>query len=76
MFERDPPRLFGQTGKTLLFLTKAAEDFAAATVPGEVFRTFMSATTTVLERVRGTATGTVFRRCGCQDPPQTVWQRG
>ena len=52
--------------ETLLLLTKAAEDFARATVPGEVFRAFMSATMTALEKrgggVRGIATGTVFRR--------------
>ena len=51
---------------TLLFFTKAAEDFARATVPADVFRAFMTATMTALEKrdggVRGIATGSVFRR--------------
>ena len=52
--------------ETLLLLTKAAEDLARATVPVEVFRAFMTATMTALEKrdgvVCGFATGTVFRR--------------
>ena len=51
---------------TLLLLTAAAEDFARASVSGEVFRVFMLARMTALQKpdggVRGIATGTVFRR--------------
>ena len=53
------------TGRLCYSSTKAAEDFARAKVPGDVFRAFMSATMTLEKRgggVRGIATGTVFRR--------------
>ena len=52
--------------ETLLLLTAAAEDVARASVPPDVFRVFMLARMTALQKpdggVRGIATGTVFQR--------------
>ena len=52
--------------ETLLLLIAAAQEFARATVPDTIFRSFMLAHMTGLRKkdggVRGIATGTVFRR--------------
>ena len=40
-------------GETLLLLTRAAEDFARATVPDQIFRALMTATMTALEKRDG-----------------------
>ena len=60
-----------------MLLMKAAEDFARATVLVDVFRAFMTATMTALEKrdggVRGIATGTVFRRSVATG--KTGWRR-
>ena len=53
-------------GELLQLLTAAAEDFARASVPQEIFRAFQKAHMTALAKkdggVRGIATGTSFRR--------------
>ena len=52
--------------ETLLMLLAAGQEFARATVPDTIFRSFMLANMTGLRKkdggVRGIATGTVFRR--------------
>ena len=58
---------------TLLLLTKAAEDFARATVPDQIFRALMTATMTALEKRDGGVLASPQALCSDDWSPR-LWQ--